>query len=126
MTASDHPIDTPGLPRDAGGEPVFFEPWQARAFAVTVALHQAGTFSWTDWAATLSAQLSRHPAKGACPEDHARAYFHAWLAATEELLTARAVTDPARISEAAATWQRAAAATPHGRPIEYAAGLPAG
>src|SRR4051812_22002703 len=35
----------PGLPRDKGG-PVFAEPWQAQAFALTVHLSQAGYFTW--------------------------------------------------------------------------------
>lgn len=33
----DMPL-APGMPRDAGG-PVFKEPWEAQAFAMTLALH---------------------------------------------------------------------------------------
>ena len=33
------------LPRDDDG-PVFREPWEAQAFAMTLELHQAGQFTW--------------------------------------------------------------------------------
>src|ERR1700709_341124 len=36
------------LPRDREG-PVFAEPWQAQAFALTVQLSHAGCFSWCEW-----------------------------------------------------------------------------
>ena len=39
----------PSLPRDAGG-PVFREPWEAQAFAMTVALYRRGLFTWPEWA----------------------------------------------------------------------------
>ena len=47
----------PGLPRDDDG-PVFREPWEAQAFAMALALHARGLFSWTEWAAAL-AQIGR-------------------------------------------------------------------
>src|SRR6266550_724392 len=37
-------IAVPGLPRDADG-PVFREPWEAQAFAMTLALHERGVFT---------------------------------------------------------------------------------
>ena len=43
----------PGMPQDCG-EPVFAEPWQAQAFAMALALHQRGLFSWPEWAEALS------------------------------------------------------------------------
>ena len=38
-------------------EPVFAEPWQASAFAMTVALNERGLFTWSEWAETLGAEL---------------------------------------------------------------------
>jgi nitrile hydratase accessory protein len=43
------------LPRDEEG-PVFEEAWQAEV-ALTVRLHEAGCFTWNEWAATLGAVL---------------------------------------------------------------------
>ncbi|MGX9182447.1 nitrile hydratase accessory protein, partial [Mesorhizobium sp. BHbdii] len=39
--------------------PVFAEPWQAEAFAMTVALHDKGLFSWSEWADALSAEVKK-------------------------------------------------------------------
>ena len=33
------------IPRDDDGEPVFREPWEAQAFAMTLALHERGLFT---------------------------------------------------------------------------------
>ena len=43
----------PNIPRDASG-PVFREPWEAHAFAMALALHDRGVFSWPEWAAMLA------------------------------------------------------------------------
>ncbi len=44
----------PSIPCDAEG-PVFREPWEAQAFAMTLALHERKLFTWPEWAQTLSA-----------------------------------------------------------------------
>ena len=37
----------PGLTRDDGG-PVFKAPWEAQAFAMALALHERGLFTWKE------------------------------------------------------------------------------
>lgn len=93
-------------------EPVFSEPWQAEAFALTVALHEKGLFSWSEWAEALSSQV-KSPAAAADGSD----YYRHWLAALEELLSAKGVTHATEVDAMAAAWERAAHATPHGKPI---------
>jgi nitrile hydratase accessory protein len=93
-------------------EPVFAEPWQAEAFALVVALHERGVFSWSEWADALSAEVK---APGAAT-DGSDYYLH-WLKALERLLSAKGVAGPAEVEALAAAWQRAAHATPHGKPI---------
>lgn len=93
-------------------EPVFAEPWQAQAFALTVALHGKGLFSWSEWADALSSEV-RQP--DAAPDGHD--YYEHWLAALEKLLAAKGAAMPADVDTFAAAWQRAAHATPHGKPI---------
>ena len=59
--------EVPSIPHDADG-PVFREPWEAQAFALAVALHERGLFSWQEWAddaqrrdqARASCRRSRH------------------------------------------------------------------
>src|SRR5699024_5935306 len=118
-------INSPGLPLDAEGEPVFFAPWQAKAFAITVALHAKGVFSWPEWAEALARECADNAAlaDGRAAE-HNEAYYTAWLAALEELLAARRIVVADVVDETTRIWQRAAEATPHGTPIRYEAGLP--
>src|SRR3954454_20758194 len=53
----------PDLPQDAEG-PVFREPWEAQAFAMTLALHERGLFKWPEWAAPLSDEIKRAQGQG--------------------------------------------------------------
>ena len=102
----------PRLPRDAEG-PLFAEPWQAQAFALTVQLHEQGAFSWSEWAEALSARLA---AAGAADDGHR--YYEHWLAALEDLAAARRLADPADLAERKNAWAAAYARTPHGKPVE--------
>lgn len=99
--------DSANLPKDDDG-PVFAEPWEAQAFAMAVKLNEAGVFGWAEWAETLGAELRVTPE---------RPYYECWLAALEKLVEAKGMmTAPERLSRIDA-WDRAARATPHGRPI---------
>ena len=102
------------LPRD-GDEPVFAEPWQAQAFALTVRLHAGGCFTWTEWADTLAAVLQEVRERGE-PDDGAHYYDH-WLLALERLVTAKRLLDAAALDRRKADWAAAYRATPHGQPV---------
>ena len=93
-------------------EPVFAEPWQAEAFAMTVALHDRGLFSWSEWADALSAEVKK---PGAASDGHD--YYEHWLAALEKLLSSKGVAGKGEVDALAEAWERAAHATPHGKPI---------
>lgn len=110
----------PRLPRDEGG-PVFAEPWQAQAFALAVRLSEQGHFTWKEWAATLAAELKTAADRGE-PDDGSRYYDH-WLAALERLVSAKGLTDPAALAARKEAWAEAYRHTPHGKPVELAAGL---
>ncbi|MEA2323124.1 MAG: hypothetical protein QOD81_2974 [Solirubrobacteraceae bacterium] len=109
------PGAVPGLPRDADG-PVFREPWEAQAFALAVALHERGVFTWPEWSAAIAAELRR--AREAGDPDTGETYYRHWLTALERLLADRHVTDRPTLERYADAWGRAAARTPHGAPIE--------
>lgn len=104
----------PDLPCDVEG-PVFAEPWQAQAFAMSVALHKAGLFSWTEWADALSQEIKRAQADG--DPDHGDTYYDHWLNALEKLIVAKGVADRDTLEALCHAWDRAADATPHGQPI---------
>ncbi|MDR6632955.1 nitrile hydratase accessory protein [Phyllobacterium sp. 1468] len=103
-----HSRGLPGSP----DSPVFAEPWQAEAFAMVVALHDRGLFTWEEWAATLSGKLKHVRAL-----DDGSDYYHCWLEALESLIASKNVADSHDIDQLTEAWQRAAHATPHGQPI---------
>jgi nitrile hydratase accessory protein len=104
----------PGIPRGADG-PVFREPWEAQAFAMAVALHERGCFTWAEWAAALAAEIKAAQAAG--DPDTGETYYRHWLAALEKLAAAKALTDRSELETRRTQWDRAARATPHGQPI---------
>jgi nitrile hydratase accessory protein len=75
-------LKLPGIPQDAGG-PVFNEPWEARAFGMVLALHERGMFTWPQWAAALSREITRAQAAG--DADLGNTYYQHWLQALESL-----------------------------------------
>lgn len=108
----------PGLPRGAGDEPVFHAPWQAQAFAMAVALHGKGLFTWPEWAATLTRHLANLSPDVRRREAEAAAdYYGRWLAALEELVQTKGASTSDELRRHAQAWDRAAHRTPHGQPI---------
>jgi nitrile hydratase accessory protein len=105
----------PGIPRDAGGL-VFREPWEAQAFALALALHERGLFTWTEWAATLADEIKRAQAAG--DPDTGETYYRHWLAALERLVMEKGIANDALLQRYQAAWDHAADRTPHGMPIE--------
>ena len=77
----------PSIPCDAEG-PVFREPWEAQAFALTLSLYDRGEFKWP------------------------------WLAALERIVAEKGVTDAGTLRKYFNAWDHAADRTPHGTPIE--------
>ena len=105
----------PGIPCDAEG-PVFREPWEAQAFAMTLALHERGVFTWPQWAATLADEIKR--AQQAGDPDTGETYYHHWLAALERLVARSGVATAETLARYHDAWDHAADRTPHGQPIE--------
>jgi len=104
----------PSIPCDAEG-PVFKEPWEAQAFAMTLALYERGTFTWPEWAATLGDEIKRAQAVG--DPDTGETYYHHWLNALERLVAEKGLSDRATLKRYHDAWDHAADRTPHGTPI---------
>jgi nitrile hydratase accessory protein len=107
--------EVPSIPRDADG-PVFREPWEAQAFAMTLALHERGLFSWKEWAEALGAEIKR--ARAAGDPDTGETYYLHWLAALEKLVAEKGVTSGEMLALTKHAWAHACERTPHGKPIE--------
>jgi nitrile hydratase accessory protein len=107
----------PSIPRDAEG-PVFREPWEAQAFAMTLALHERGLFTWPEWAATLGEEIKRAQAGG--DPDTGETYYRHWLNALERIVAVKGLADMQMLARYRRAWHHAADRTPHGTPIELA------
>ena len=105
----------PSIPRDNDG-PVFREPWEAQAFAMALALHGSGLFTWNEWAAALADEIKRAQAAG--DPDTGETYYRHWLATLEGLIAAKGVASSETQHRYRDAWDHAADRTPHGLPIE--------
>ena len=108
------------IPLGDDGSPTFAEPWEASAFALAVHLSGAGYFTWDEWAVTLSEEI--RAAQQAGDPDIGDTYYRHWLRALERLCGERGLVSEAEGSERKEAWRRAYLNTPHGKPVELAAG----
>lgn len=103
-----------GLPADDDG-PVFRAPWQALAFAMALALHERGVFTWKEWAQALSMAID--DAQVAGDSDRGDTYYVHWLNALEHLTAQKGCFSKEALARRRVEWDEAARATPHGKPI---------
>ena len=96
--------------------PSFRSPWEAHVFALTLQLHEAGHFSWPEWAQRLGAEFAAAKARGT--PDTGVDYYHYWLAALEKLVAEKNLLSPSELDVRKRQWAQAAEQTPHGKPIE--------
>jgi nitrile hydratase accessory protein len=115
QAAVDATAAVPGIPSDADG-PVFREPWEAQAFAMALAMHARGLFTWPEWAASLAEEIKRAQAAG--DPDTGETYYQHWLANLEKLISAKGVATSDALHRYRDAWDHAADRTPHGQPIE--------
>ncbi len=107
-------LDMP-IPHDAEG-PVFDEPWQAQAFAMTVQMSEAGHFSWRDWADTFGAEIATATKEGrGCGNEN---YYLCWLAALEKILADKDILSTEVQKSRKEEWRHANEHTEHGKPVE--------
>ena len=103
------------FPQDAD-RPVFNAPWEAQAFAMTLALHERGLFSWPEWAAALARQVAAAQAAG--DADLGDTYYRHWLAALEAIVAEKGAASTEELLHCQQAWDRAADRTPHGQPVD--------
>jgi nitrile hydratase accessory protein len=96
----------------------FREPWEAHAFAMTLALHRRGAFTWPEWAGVLAVEIAA--AQRAGDPDLGTSYYRHWLRALEALVARKGLASAEALARSRDAWERAALRTPHGDPIELA------
>jgi nitrile hydratase accessory protein len=77
-------VEGPAAPPRSNGELAFAEPWESRAFAMAVALCEAGVFTWREFQGALIARIERQHDTSTdwC-------YYEHWLGALEDVLAGR-------------------------------------
>ncbi|WP_169543791.1 nitrile hydratase accessory protein [Sneathiella aquimaris] len=114
MSGLEPVLEDMDIPRNEDG-PVFDEPWQAQAFAMTVGLHEKGLFSWSEWADIFGAQIAEATQQGrGCGNEN---YYLCWLAALEILVDQKKLISLDQLSVRKEEWRQANAHTDHGKPI---------
>jgi cobaltochelatase CobN len=76
------------------GELVFDEPWQGRVFGMAVALSEQGLLPWEEFRQALIAEIAAAEARGG-----EFRYYHAWLAAFEQVLATRGAVRAEELEE---------------------------
>ncbi len=115
QVASTTGIELRGLPQTDAGS-VFRAPWEAQAFALALALHERGTFTWSEWAQTLATVIAEVRERGEA--DTGEQYYRHWLTALERIVASKGLTTETLLEQRRAQWEEAARRTPHGEPIE--------
>jgi nitrile hydratase accessory protein len=97
-------------------DPVFKAPWEAQAFAMALALHERGEFTWKEWAQALAAVIAEVRQRGEA--DSGEDYYRYWLTALERIAERKGLVTGALLAQRRSEWEEAARHTPHGQPIE--------
>jgi nitrile hydratase accessory protein len=90
--------EIPLVPTDANDEIVFKTPWEAKAFALVIHLHQRGHFTWPEWTVQLGEEIATAGA-----EAPGSGYYLLWLAAAEKLVAAKAICGASDLADRKAT-----------------------
>lgn len=108
-----------GFLKAKDGEPAFGEPWHAETLAIADLLVKRGVMPAKRWAEALGTEIK---ALKSAPDDR-ETYFRAVLTALERVLIEIGAVTRAELEAREHEWERAYLRTPHGRPVELAAGI---
>lgn len=104
MSTADAVRNEQTLPRQ-NGELVFAEPWEARAFAVAVALTESGRWEWDAFRARLVEEIDAWTARATddpSGDDASWSYYERWAAALEAILRDQGLVEAAELDAAQA------------------------
>ncbi|MEO1194267.1 MAG: nitrile hydratase accessory protein [Pseudomonadota bacterium] len=93
------------LPQKAGDEPLFHAPWEARIFALVVAMVERTHLDWAVFQQRLAARITeREAAEGLAPQscqatEVSRFYYESWLQAAEDTLAAEQLLSEGEVEE---------------------------
>jgi nitrile hydratase accessory protein len=100
-------IEGPAAPPRSNGELVFAEPWEGRAFGLTMALVDAGTIDYETFRTALIERI------GAAGTDDFR-YYRCWLQALEQVLAGAGLVSAQDVGTRSAAFAARPAGHDHG------------
>jgi nitrile hydratase accessory protein len=109
MTLLDLDVEGPAAPPRRNGELVFAEPWESRAFALAMTLHDRGLFEWEAFRRQLIGAVARAEVAGG-----EFSYYRCWLEALQTLLDVAGLVDQVTVDERAGELARRPAGHDHG------------
>jgi nitrile hydratase accessory protein len=95
-------IQGPAAPPRSNGELVFAEPWEGRAFGLTMALVHGGTISYETFRAALIERIAAWQVVP--PPDGCMSYYRCWLQALEQVLAAAGLVSARDVGERSAAF----------------------
>ena len=109
----------PSLKHDSGKDeqhPVFAEPWEAHAFAITVKLSEKGLLKWSEWTDALAEEIKKSKEQGL--PDFGNTYYQFWLSALENILLDKNILKKSDLKSRIEQWRSAYLSTPNGKPVK--------
>lgn len=104
-------VEGPAAPPRSNGELVFAEPWEGRAFGLTMALVHGGTLSYETFRTALIERIAAWEA--APPPGECFSYYRCWLQALEQTLAGAGLVASRDVAERSATFARRPAGHDH-------------
>lgn len=100
-------VDGPEAMPRKNGELVFDAPWEARAFAIAIALVDDRRYQWVDFRAGLIDEIAAwEQANGVAGEGWS--YYERWLASLERIVIERGLVTDSELNEKASELETAA------------------
>ena len=98
----------------------FEMPWHAEAFALAVALNEAGLFRWEDWTRQFGEKLIATRSAQDSALDGADDYYLIWLDTLVTIIQSHEAIKPDMLQAVEDQWRAAYLSTPHGQPVRLA------
>jgi nitrile hydratase accessory protein len=114
VTTSTLPLDVdgPAAPPRANGELVFVEPWEGRAFGLTMALAERGVLDYAAFRAVLIVQIAAWESDH--PVGERFSYYVCWLQALEQVLASHGLVPAAQVAARSTAFAARPAGHDHG------------
>ncbi|SFL13709.1 nitrile hydratase accessory protein [Geodermatophilus ruber] len=107
----DLDIEGPAAPPRSNGELVFAEPWEGRAFGLTMALVHGGTISYGAFRAALIERIAAWEADP--PPGEEFRYYRCWLQALEQVTAGAGLVSARDVEERSAAFAHRPAGHDH-------------